>query len=359
MSLFYKLKADNVTPMTRTPWAGDLIRDIKIRSLPKSLYDFSSPIGESWEVSSDKSFESVVIESSLGDYKNIPLNSLIEREGQKLLGKRLCRAFGDKHYPLLLKWLHASSPLSVQVHPNDDFSLLGENECGKPESWLVVDAKTDSYIYIGFKTSVTRHDVEKALADKMIETLLYKYHPKPFDYIIVPEGCVHSIGSDVFVMEPQKLLEGKSGKTYRFYDWERTYNDEGKRDPNGKPRPLHLKESLEAIDWSLPFGEGIKEKYIFNLKDKKKFSRLDLSPFGVEIFSGKGTYSLKLPKEQACAFSLVYGKMQLEAKNKERMTALSGESLLISATQDTEVNLFLDSQNGETPFSALFYLNLG
>ena len=52
---------------------------------------------------------------------------------------------------------------------------------------------------------------------------------------------MHAIGEDVIIYEVQQ----SSNTTYRLYDW-------GRVGANGKPRQLHVAESLETIDFSLP-----------------------------------------------------------------------------------------------------------
>ena len=54
------------------------------------------------------------------------------------------------HFPILIKLIDANKDLSVQVHPDDDYSLKHEAQLGKTEFWYVLDSKKDSTLVYGF-----------------------------------------------------------------------------------------------------------------------------------------------------------------------------------------------------------------
>jgi mannose-6-phosphate isomerase len=56
----------------------------------------------------------------------------------------------------------------------------------------------------------------------------------------LPAGALHALGPGLLVAEIQQA----SDTTYRLYDWSRLGAD-------GKPRPLHVSQALEAIDYRL------------------------------------------------------------------------------------------------------------
>jgi mannose-6-phosphate isomerase len=67
---------------------------------------------------------------------------------------------------------------------------------------------------------------------------LCNYLPiKPGDVIFVPAGTVHALLEGVLIYEVQQT----SDTTFRLYDW-------GRVDKNGDSRPLHIQESLQALD---------------------------------------------------------------------------------------------------------------
>ena len=71
--------------------------------------------------------------------------------------------------------------------------------------------------------------------------LLVPHPATPGGTLHIPAGLVHAIGAGCLVYEVQQ----SANTTYRLHDWNRV-------DASGRPRPLHVEESLAAIDWSLP-----------------------------------------------------------------------------------------------------------
>ena len=136
------LAADNFTPLERTPWAGDKIG----KNFKSNLVSGASGklIGESWEFSCDPAFPSRLADS------DVYLGDLVKQYPVECLG---ARSQGEAGFcEVLVKLLNANKPLSLQVHPDDDDPVLKDHECGKPESWLVLDAEPGAGIYLGFSS---------------------------------------------------------------------------------------------------------------------------------------------------------------------------------------------------------------
>ena len=140
-------------------------------------------------------------------------------------------------FPLLIKKICAEKRLSVQVHPNDETAKTVGGEA-KTEMWCVLKAGP---IFAGFKPGVTKTDVERAVGDGTFENLLVRFDTKPGECYFIPGGLVHAIGEGTSVYEVQQ----SSDTTFRLYDWGRVGAD-------GKPRQLHVKEGLAAMDITLP-----------------------------------------------------------------------------------------------------------
>ena len=68
---------------------------------------------------------------------------------------------------------------------------------------------------------------------------MHAFTPKPGDCIFLPAGTVHAVGGGIVMAEVQQTF---SDATFRLFDWNRLGTD-------GKPRALHLEESLASIDW--------------------------------------------------------------------------------------------------------------
>jgi mannose-6-phosphate isomerase len=72
-----------------------------------------------------------------------------------------------------------------------------------------------------------------------VEDLLHRIPVKKGDAIFIPSGRCHAIGGGCLIAEIQQ----NSDTTYRVFDWNRVGVD-------GRPRQLHVRESLESIDFT-------------------------------------------------------------------------------------------------------------
>lgn len=244
-----RLRPDNVTPPTRTPWGGRRIAAVYKPCL--RLADNHPVVGESWEVSVEPSFPSVV------EATGATLAAAIAADPVGWLGPEAAAAYGGQ-LPLLVKLLDAGENLSVQVHPAAGDPGLGPGESGKPEAWIILDADPGAGIYLGWRDGVTRAAVERCLdAGGRLDELLNFVPVRPGDAFVVDAGTVHAIGGGVTLVEPQHVTPGKRGVTYRFWDWNRRYDDAGRPDPRGRPRPLHRDRALAVTDWDAPRGAAL------------------------------------------------------------------------------------------------------
>jgi mannose-6-phosphate isomerase len=233
------LQPDNFTPPQRTPWGGRRIVEQYKRGL--ELSDASrayAVVGESWEVACDAEYPSVVRRT------NRPLAALIAAQQKAWLGNDVSQL------PLVVKWIDTADRLSVQVHPPKDFVGLRAGESGKWEAWWILDAEPDAGVYLGFKGGVTRAEVQRcAAAGGAIDALLNFVRVDAGDVFVIEPGTPHALGAGLTLLEPQVVAPGKSGVTYRFWDWNRRYDGTGRPAANGAPRALHLAESMAVTRW--------------------------------------------------------------------------------------------------------------
>ncbi|MBX9702971.1 MAG: class I mannose-6-phosphate isomerase [Silvanigrellaceae bacterium] len=344
----------NFVPFSKTPWGGKAISQLKRKYFASHDAHIPERIGESWEISTDSQYPSLV---ELNEQHIQPLTKILHTHSQQLLGDTFFQKYAS-HCPLLLKWINASSNLSVQLHPSNSNSKLGEDECGKPESWLVIENyEEQGYVYLGFKEGLSKNQIIKSLMKDELESCLFKYKPKKFDYISVPPGCVHAIGPELFLIEPQYILPNKQGKTWRISDWQRRYDEQGNLSVHGKPRQLHTAEAIEAIDWSLPTGNDIVANMIKNLSHEEIFLGNKYNPFAVQIFCQPGVVRY-VPLQKNC-FSLVTvwsGQVKLKTHHHRFEELKAGESALISCQAD-EILLTLENYLDDQPEVAFFTLN--
>ncbi len=187
---------------------------------------------ESWEIVDHPSEQSRV---AAGPLIGVPLNEIVGRFGDEMFGSKP----PQPQFPLLFKFLDANAPLSVQVHPNDaQAAKCDPPDAGKTEAWIVLAADPGSVIYAGLKRGFDRPAVEREIARGTVELCLNRIEPQPGDCILLPAGTVHAIGAGLLIAEIQQ----SSDTTYRLFDWNRL-------DPGGNPRPLHVREALEVIDF--------------------------------------------------------------------------------------------------------------
>lgn len=247
------LRPDNFTPPERTPWGGERI----LRRYKDGLrLEARGVVGESWEVSVEPDFPAAVDGRASGapELEGALLADLIAADPEGWLGEEA--ALGGA--PLLVKLLDAATPLSVQIHPADDDPALGPGESGKPESWLVVEADEGAGLYLGLQPGVDEAAMRAAIeAGEDVSALLPFVPVAPGDFFLIEAGTPHAIGGGVTLVEPQRVLPGKRGLTYRYWDWNRRYDAAGQPDPAGSPRALHVDEALRVTRWELPRGEKL------------------------------------------------------------------------------------------------------
>lgn len=195
------------------------------------------PIGEAWVLSDCGDSPSVVRDGPLA---GTSLRELMERMSDRLLG-RATAAHG--RFPLLIKFIHACRPLSVQVHPTDGRAreLEGPTAVGKTEAWVILEADEGARVYAGLPPAADEDTLRRAIHRNAVEDVLYAHAPSPGDCYFLPAGTVHAIGGGLVLFEVQQT----SDLTYRLYDWGRT-------DPKtGRPRELHLEKGLSCVDFAL------------------------------------------------------------------------------------------------------------
>ena len=220
-------------PITFTPlyqervWGGRQLETTFHRKLPTA----DTPYGESWELV-DRDPEQSVVDQ--GPWAGKTLHDLWTRHRQEVFGDSLPDA---PRFPLLIKILDARDDLSIQVHPPGHLaaSLGGEP---KTEMWYVAHAEPGARLYAGLKAGVDRAAFEQALADGSVASCVHAIEPRPGESIFIPSGRIHAIGAGFLIFEIQQ----NSDTTYRVFDWNRTGLD-------GKPRQLHVAESLASIDF--------------------------------------------------------------------------------------------------------------
>ena len=194
-------------------------------------------IAESWDIAAHKDGNTIV---ENGEFAGDTLTQLQDELGLDLIGKNNRWAQERGKFPLLIKLLDASRPLSVQVHPKDKYALENEgNELGKTEMWVILHAEPNAEVILGVKAETTPELFRKAIEEGKLEPYLHHIPVKKGDHICVPAGSLHAIMGGIIIAEIQQ----NSNTTYRVYDWNRVGAE-------GNPRPLHVDKALDVINFN-------------------------------------------------------------------------------------------------------------
>lgn len=237
-----RLRADNFTPPSRTPWGGRRLLDRYKAALGVGTGLPDRRVGESWELSVSDEFPSRLEDGGES------LAHWIARAPAAALGEEAHA--GRAQTALLVKWLDAAEPLSLQIHPQDDYAGLQPGQSGKLEAWYIVEREPGAGLYLGFRPGVRERDVRERLrGDADLSELMAFVTVEPGDFVLLEPGTPHAIGNGLTLIEPQVGPPGKRALTYRYWDWNRRYGPGGVPDPAGVPRELHVEDALAVTRW--------------------------------------------------------------------------------------------------------------
>ena len=288
-------------------WGGRELEKLYGKKLPAGKV-----IGESWEISDRPGDESIVANGPLAG-KN--LRWLMENHARELLGD--AKPASGNCFPLLIKILDAREKLSLQVHPpaNKAAELGGEP---KTEMWFIADAAPGAELFVGLKRGVTRAEFEKKISDGSVADCFHRVPVRAGDTMFLPSGRVHAIGDGLVIFEIQQ----NSDTTYRVFDWNRVGLD-------GKPRELHIAQSLASIDFKDFEPELVSEKLSGDEKIKSR-SLVHDKLFNVENLEIKTGAVAKLKDRKLQIVAAVSGQIEIK-NNSETVNLSAGQFCLVPA----------------------------
>ncbi|MDR0834442.1 MAG: class I mannose-6-phosphate isomerase [Candidatus Symbiothrix sp.] len=300
-------------------WGGNQIAAFK--NLPAT-----DGIGESWEISGVPGDVSVV---SNGPLKGQSLTGLLEKNGEKLLGKAVYERFGTT-FPLLIKFIDARTPLSIQVHPNDELAEKRHHSFGKTEMWYVVKADDGASLYSGFRKPVDVEKYVRSLADDTFTDYLQQHEVEAGDVFFLPAGRVHAIGAGCFMAEIQQT----SNITYRIYDYNRT-------DANGNPRELHTDLAKDAIDYRLtsPKKDVLPITCPYFTTDIIEICHCGLDP------QTPHTTLTRSHNDTFVIYIGIKGKLTLTDASGISVTLQQGETVLVPAENSSKIELKFEKES--------------
>ena len=132
---------------------------------------------------------------------------------------------------LLLKLLFTSQPLSIQVHPDDEFAHSMGLANGKTEAWYVLSATPEAKVALGLKSALTPQQLREASTMARSPILLRGTPCRQTTSFSLPAGTIHAIGAGLVIAEMQQ----RSDMTFRLFDY-------------GRKRELHVENAIAVAD---------------------------------------------------------------------------------------------------------------
>ena len=241
-------------------WGGNRLREFGYE-IP------TETTGECWAISAHPNGDCTI---KSGTFKGRTLSSLF-KEQPELFGNPK-----SDRFPLLIKLIDAKNDLSIQVHPDDAYAMEHENgSLGKTECWYILDCDPGATIIIGHNAKNSEEVKDMILNERWNE--FYREIPiHKGDFFQINPGTLHAIKGGTMILETQQ----NSDITYRVYDYGRLQN--------GKPRQLHVKQSIDVI--RAPFiPENADERTEETVGDAKVTKLVSCDKYEVYHISLSGT----------------------------------------------------------------------
>ena len=215
----------------------------------------------------------------------------------------------NKELPILIKIIKANDTLSVQVHPDDEYSIKYENDNGKTECWYILEAKEGASLICGIKDGLDKKSFKDIIYDGKVEDYLERVSIKSGDMVYIPSGTVHAIEGGLKLIEVQQ----SSDITYRMYDW-------------GRDRELHIEKALDVIDYKKHNCGG----------KIKNFTKLETQYFTVEKISVDKEYRDSV-KCDFHSFTVIDGSGYI-CSNDEQINLDREETIYIPSGLDYKIH---------------------
>ena len=280
------------------PWGGKRLKADYGKSCEEDI------IAESWELSCHEDGLTKLAET--GEL----LCNYVKRSPD-VLGKRFESA---ETFPIMVKLIDAAKNLSLQVHPDDAYSMKNERQLGKTEWWYVVDCDPGAYILYGLKRDVAPDELEASLKLGTVAGLMNKVSVHKGDSFLIEAGTLHAVGAGCLIAEVQE----NSNITYRVFDY-------GRKNESGKSRQLHIKQATEVADHNK-----------LDVRQQEDIHLAQCDYFTVDSFEISGSAMFSVPEETFAHILVTEGRVSVNAQ--ESFDARQGDSFFAeSSTKDIEL----------------------
>lgn len=158
------------------------------------------------EANGDEGLSKIEIDGEL-----VTLKQVIDSEPNAFLGEKHVQKYGN-NMAVLFKVLDSKCRLSIQVHPDRNFSRQVFNSSfGKTEAWLVLGSRRigqiEPYLLLGFKPGITKEKWRELFDRQDIEGMIDSLHRIPVipgEVWLIEGGLPHAIGPGCFLIEVQE-----------------------------------------------------------------------------------------------------------------------------------------------------------
>lgn len=291
-------------------WGGTKLRDVYGKNC-----DFEK-VAESWELSTHPAGQSKLTACGL---EGPTLGEYFSKAGSAVLGKN-CENF--ENFPVLIKFIDAKQPLSIQVHPSDEYALENEREYGKTEMWYIMDCEPGAFLYFGVNREVTKEEFRERIENNTVLEVLNRVDVHPGDVFFIESGTIHAIGAGILICEIQQ----NSNCTYRVYDYDRRGGD-------GKPRELHIEKALQVSKLT-PSDTTDKQGKAEEINGGTVKKLAGCKYFTTERLEINGTAEIDVNENSFASFIVIEGHGTL-AGDENTVEFKAGDSLFVPAGAGT------------------------